>query len=76
MVDWRDARQRQAALMPTAQCPEDNAIHCYLADGSLYVGVSRSQWKRLREKCELESYLDKRRKSGAVITRDHCRDGQ
>ena len=61
-INWSDPRKRVAALTPIDQRPPDNDIHCYRPDGSLYVVVLRSQWKRLREKGELDSYLDKKRK--------------
>jgi len=69
-INWRDPRQRQAALMPKAQCPPDNDVHCYRPDGSLYVVVTRSQWKKLREEGNLNSFLDKRRKSSVAVTHD------
>ncbi len=62
MTNWRDARQREAALTPINQHPPDDDVHCYRPNGSLYVVVSRSEWRRLREKGELESYLDKQRR--------------
>ena len=61
-INWRDPHQRQAALTPTVKFPRDSDIYCYRPNGSLYVVVSRSQWGRLREKGELDSYLDKQRR--------------
>ena len=73
MVDWRDASQRQAALTPTVQRPPNDDIYYYRVNGDLYVVVPRSQWKRLREQGKLESFLDKRRKSGVVVVvSDQC----
>ncbi len=66
--DWRDPRRVQAALTPTDKRPSDPNIYCYRPNGELYVVVSRSEWKRLREQGKLDSFLDKRRKSGVVIT--------
>ena len=62
MTDWRDARQRQAALTPNVQRPPDDDIYCYRANGDVYIVVSRSEWIRLREQGKLDSYLDKQRR--------------
>ena len=70
MVDWRDARQRQAALTPSVQCPPDDSIYCYRPNDELYVVVTRSKWKRLREEEKLNSFLSKQRKGSVVISHD------
>ena len=67
MADWHDARLRQAALTPTDNRPPDGNVYCYRPGGELYVVVPRSQWKSLREKGKLDSFLSAQRKSGAVI---------
>ena len=61
MNDWRDPCRVEAALTPTDKRPPDSNIYCYRPNGELYVAVPRSQWKRLREQGELDSYLDKQR---------------
>ncbi len=67
MIDWHDARLRQAALTPTDNHPPDHNLYCYRAGGEIYVVVPRSKWKSLREQGELDSFLSAQRKSGAVI---------
>ncbi len=62
MIDWRDPRQREVSLTPTDKCLSDSDIHCYRPDGSLYVVVSRSEWRRLQEAGKLNSYLDEQRR--------------
>lgn len=66
MIDWRDPRQRQAALAPTNQPPPDDDIHCYRPDGSPYVAVSRSEWRRLRKPGKLDSALNEARERGPI----------
>ncbi len=70
MIDWRDPRRVRAALTPTNNHPPDGNVYCYRPSGELYVVVPRSKWKSLREQGKLDSYLDKQRANGVVITRD------
>ena len=69
-INWRDPREREAALTPTDKRPHDHNIYCYRPNGKLYAVVSSSKWKRLREEGNLNSFLDKRRKSGVIVTHD------
>ena len=69
-INWRDARQRQAALTPTDKRLQDHNIYCYRRNGKLYAVVSSNKWRELREKGKLNSFLDKQRKSDVVIKHD------
>ncbi len=70
MSGWSDHLRIQAALAPSDKTPLDNNIYCLRLNGEVYAVLSPSKWKRLREQGKLDSYLDKQRANGVVITRD------
>ncbi len=60
----------RAALAHIDQRPPDHNLYCYRPGGDLYAVLSSRQYRRLRRQGQLESYLDKQRANGVVITRD------
>jgi hypothetical protein len=63
-----DLRPHERASVKLSRAPNDNRVHCYRPDGTKYAVLSPFRWAELRsEKC-LESWLQRERESGVIIT--------